>query len=84
MKMHSFFSCVELLLTICQKIIDINTNVLRFAMAEVVLNKPRKALCAPVCMYQKSTIIPVFIGTKFHMLQWTLNVWFKYRMYFNY
>jgi len=61
-KMHSFLPCVEFLSIICKNIIDLNKNVLRFAMSEVILTFSGNALCAfvfyvsaidrYVCMYQ--------------------------------
>jgi len=50
--------------------IELNMNVLHFAMSEVILPLPRNALCAPLFTYHKSTIMPVCIGTACHMLQW--------------
>jgi len=64
-----FLPSVESLLTICQNITDLNKNVLHFEMSEVILPLPRNALCAPLFMYHKSTIMPVCIRTACHMLQ---------------
>ena len=64
-----FLPSVETLLTIYQNIIDLNTNGLHFAMSEVILPLPRNALCAPLFMYHKSTIMPVCNGTACHVLQ---------------
>ena len=45
-----FLPSVESLLTICQNITDLNSNVLHFAMSEVILPLPRNTLCAPLFM----------------------------------
>ena len=52
-----FLPSVETLLTIYQNIIDLNTNGLHFAMSEVILPLPRNALCTPLFIYHKSTIM---------------------------
>ena len=78
--MHSFIPRVESLSTVGQNIIDLNTNVLRFAMSEVILTIPRNALCAPLFMYQKSTIMAVRIRTACNILQAVVNMWCKYRV----
>jgi hypothetical protein len=63
-----FLSTVEYFLNIDQDIRDLNKNVLRFAMSEVILTLPTNALCTPLFMYHNSIIMPVCIRTACHML----------------
>jgi len=75
--------CVEILSIICHNIIHLKTNVLRFAVSEVILTFSRNALCAFVfyisaihqydCMYQNCmSRIAVIV-----------NIWGKLRVYIN-
>ena len=80
LKMHSLLPRVQSLLNIFQNVIDLNTNVLRFAMSEVILTVTRNALCASVFYVSEIHHYALCVRTACNILQSIVNMCCKYRV----